>query len=62
MRFDPKADIGTGRVDDAGSGTGGRRLPIPTTAGGGKLGLVLLILGFVVKYLSSRRAASAAAR
>ena len=57
MRFDPKADIEAGRVDDPGGSGGRSRLPSPTTAGGGKLGLILLIVGFVVKYLASRRAA-----
>ena len=64
MRFNPKADISTGRIDDAGSGSGsGRsRLPIPTTAGGGKMGLIVLIVGFLVKYLASRRSTRASAR
>ncbi|UUZ59214.1 hypothetical protein [Nocardioides sp. B-3] len=38
MRFNPKADIGAGRVDDVGGSAGSSRLPIPTSAGGGKLG------------------------
>ena len=57
MRFDPKADIEAGRVDDAGGSGGRSRLPFPTSAGGGKLGLILLVVGFVVKYLASRRSA-----
>lgn len=57
MRFNPKADIEAGRVDDVGGSGGSSRLPIPTSAGGGKLGLILLIVGFVVKYLASRRSA-----
>lgn len=59
MRFNPKADISTGRIDDAGSASGGSRLPIPSTAGGGKMGLIILIVGFLVKYLASRRSARA---
>jgi uncharacterized protein len=55
MRFNPKADIDTGRVQDAGSSGGSSTLPIPTSMGRGKVGLILLILGFVVKYLASRR-------
>lgn len=62
MRFDPKADIEGGRVDDAGTGGGTAGLPIPTTAGGGKLGLILLIVGIVLKILQSRRRSAAAAR
>ncbi|WP_156887204.1 MULTISPECIES: hypothetical protein [Nocardioides] len=58
MRFNPKADIDTGRVQDAGSG-GGSMIPLPTSAGGGKLGLVLLIVGFVIKFLASRRSSRA---
>ena len=62
MRFNPKADISTGRIDDAGSGSGRTRLPIPTTAGGGKMGLIVLVVGFLVKYLASRRSTRASAR
>jgi hypothetical protein len=55
MRFNPKADISRGRVNDAGRGGGGgmggggMRIPIPggTRAGGGIGGLIILIL-FVV--------------
>lgn len=58
MRFNPKADIGGGRVDDAGGYAGsGSRLPIPTTAGGGRVGIVLLLLGLLFRFLQSRRAA-----
>ncbi|WP_110205601.1 neutral zinc metallopeptidase [Nocardioides daejeonensis] len=54
MRFNPKANIGSGRVSDAGSGGGGgRRMPIPTgrMAGGGGLGLVLVIIIYVVSQM-----------
>ena len=53
MRFNPKADISKGRVDDAGggggAGGGGMRIPMPggTRAGGGIGGLIIIIL-FVV--------------
>lgn len=56
MRFNPKANIGGGRVSDAGrgggggfGGGGGMRMPIPggTRAGGGLGGLVIIVL-FVV--------------
>ena len=59
MRFNPKADLDPGRVDDAGGNSGSSRLPLPRSAGGGKLGLILLIVGFLVKYLASRRSAGA---
>lgn len=62
MRFNPKADIDTSRVDDTGTTGGSSRLPIPTSAGGGRLGLVLLIVGFLVKYLTSRRASRVSTR
>ncbi len=52
MRFNPKADISTGRVGDAGSSGGGggpMRIPLPggTKAGGG-IGGILIIVLFVV--------------
>ena len=54
MRFNPKADISKGRVNDAGGGGGGMggggmRIPIPggTRAGGGIGGLIIIIL-FVI--------------
>jgi predicted metalloprotease len=53
MRFNPKADISGGRVNDAGrgggGGGGGMRIPLPggTRAGGGIGGLIIIIL-FVV--------------
>ena len=62
MRFNPKADIDSGRVEDSGTGGGASQLPIPKSAGGGKLGLVLLIVGFLVKYLASRRSSRVATR
>src|SRR3954452_2377225 len=57
MRFNPKARIDSGKVSDAGGGGGGgglggggggMRLPIPTGAGGGKLGLLIAVIFFVV--------------
>ncbi|MCW2738689.1 neutral zinc metallopeptidase [Nocardioides sp.] len=53
MRFNPKADISKGRVNDVGggggAGGGGMRIPIPggTRAGGGIGGVIIIIL-FVV--------------
>jgi uncharacterized protein len=53
MRFNPKADISGGRVNDAGRGGGGgggpMRIPLPggTRAGGG-IGGILIIILFVV--------------
>ncbi|WP_235735153.1 KPN_02809 family neutral zinc metallopeptidase [Nocardioides alcanivorans] len=56
MKFNPKANIGAGRVSDAGSGGGGGgagRLPIPTgkMAGGGGIGLVIVIIVLVVSQV-----------
>lgn len=57
MRFNPKARIGSGKVSDAGRGSGGglgglggggSRLPIPTGSGGGKIGLVIVVIFFLV--------------
>lgn len=62
MRFNPKADIDTSRVDDNSTGAGRSRLPIPTSMGGGKAGLVLMLLGILVRFLLSRRRSAAATR
>ncbi|KQY64376.1 MULTISPECIES: KPN_02809 family neutral zinc metallopeptidase [unclassified Nocardioides] len=55
MRFNPKARIDSGKVSDAGGGGGGlggrgggMKLPIPTGAGGGKIGLLILVIAFLV--------------
>jgi uncharacterized protein len=57
MRFNPKADISKGRVNDAGGGGGGggmggggMRIPIPggTRAGGGIGGLIIIVLFVIV--------------
>ena len=62
MRFNPKADISTGRVSDAGGGGGGggggqMRLPIPggTRAGGGIGGILILILFVVLTQCTGPR-------
>lgn len=55
MRFNPRADISTGGVSDAGAGSGRAGLPLPTSAGGGKAGIVLMLLGLLVRFLLSRR-------
>ena len=60
MRFNPKARLDTGRVQDAGRsggggmGGGGMRLPIPggTKSGGGIVGLILVLLIFVISQCS----------
>jgi len=62
MRFNPRADISGGQVEDAGSSSSSRGLPLPTTAGGGKLGLILMVLGLVVRFLLSRRKKGALTR
>ena len=56
MRFNPKADISKGRVNDAGRGGGGggagggMRIPMPggTRAGGGIGGLIIVVLFIVL--------------
>ena len=55
MRFNPKADISKGRVNDAGrggggAGGGGMRIPMPggTRAGGGIGGVIIVILFLVL--------------
>ncbi|KRF17117.1 peptidase [Nocardioides sp. Soil797] len=57
MRFNPKARIDSGKVSDAGRGSGGgglgglgggSRLPIPSGLGGGKIGLVVVVIFFLV--------------
>ena len=64
MRFNPKARLDNSRVSDAGRGGGGGRLgtggrgggmklPIPTGAGGGKLGLLLVAVFLVVAMCST---------
>lgn len=55
MRFNPKADLDTGRVSDGGGSGGG--LPIPQTrAGGGAAGLIIMVLVYVVRaFIRSRR-------
>ena len=64
MRFNPKAGIDTGRVDDvSGTSSSARRLPFPTSSGGGgRAGLLLMIVSLVVRFLLSRRRTSAATR
>ena len=62
MRFNPKADISSGRVSDAGRSGGrgglggslgsGGRLPIPTGGKGGVGGLVLVLVVLAVTYFS----------
>ncbi len=56
MRFNPKADISSGRVRDVGSGGGGLgggmggggRLPIPSGKAGGSIGAVLLVVVIII--------------
>lgn len=60
MRFNPKARIDTGRVRDAGGSAGpAGRLPLPSTAGGGGVGIVVLIVAILVKFLRARRRSGA---
>ena len=58
MRFNPKAQIDTGRVQDAGTSGGSMGLPTSRTAGGGKIGLLLLVLGIIFKFVQSRRSSA----
>ena len=57
MRFNPDSSLDSSRVDDSGSSGPTGRLPMPSTAGGGKVGLILLLVGLLVRFLASRRSA-----
>ena len=60
MKFNPDARIDSSRIDDAGGTAGGSRLPIPMPrSGGGRVGLVLMLLGLLYRWWQSRRSSGA---
>jgi hypothetical protein len=61
MRFDPKADISTGNVSEGG-GSARTRLPMPASMGGGRAGLIVMVLGLLVRFFLSRRRTAATTR
>ena len=67
MRFNPKAGIDTGRVQDMGGSGGGStssgRLPVPMPqSGGGRVGLAIMLLGLLYRFWQSRRSSGVASR
>jgi hypothetical protein len=64
MKFNPDARIDSSRIDDTGGALGGSGrgggLPVPLPqSGGGRIGLVLMVLGLVVRWWRSRRTSRA---
>ena len=61
MRFNPDARIDASRIDATGGAAGGGRLPIPMPrSGGGRIGIVLMLLGLLYRWWQSRRTPGAA--